>query len=123
MAITQKHRGQRMALSIIQWIIIIFALFAWSRAILRLKDGEIKFKEFLFWTLLWAGLVVITIFQRIPQYLSNLFGIGRGVDLVVYISIILLFYLIFRMYVKIDSMEQEMTKIVREVALSSKKKK
>ncbi|MBU1854341.1 MAG: DUF2304 domain-containing protein, partial [Nanoarchaeota archaeon] len=55
--------------------------------------------------------------------LSGFFGIGRPIDVVIYASIIVLFYLIFRMYVKIESMEQNITKVVREVTINNPKKK
>lgn len=110
-----------MTLSLIQWLAIIFSLFAWSRAILRFKEGEIKWNELLFWSVTWITLIAITILPGITQFFSDLFGIGRGVDFVVIVSIIVLFYLMFRLYVKIDSLENEITKVVRENALRKKK--
>ena len=46
---------------ILQLIVIAFALFAWSRALLRFRNGQISMMEFSLWSLLWfcAGLVVV----------------------------------------------------------------
>jgi hypothetical protein len=49
--------------------------------------------------------------------------VGRGVDLVIYISVLILFYLIFRTLVRLDKIEKDITKIVREVALKDQDKK
>lgn len=110
-----------MAFQGIQILIILFALFAWSRAILRFKDGAIKWNELLFWSFLWGALIVLTVNPAITFFFSKLVGIERGVDFFLYLSVMLLFYLIFRIYVKLDNMDQEITKVVREVALKKRK--
>jgi small membrane protein len=112
-----------MEITIIQIIIIIFALFAWSRAMLRLRDGNISIGEFIFWSLIWSFVIIIAIFPDIITGISKLVGIGRGVDLAVYAGVILLFYLMFRLYVKLDVQSRETTKLVREIAIRNVKKK
>lgn len=110
-------------MEIIQLIIILFALFALSRAILRFKDRKISISELIFWGIIWGAVIVLAIIPGVIMSLSQFLGIGRPVDLVVYLSIILLFYLIFRLYVKTESVEQEITRIVREISLKGGKKK
>ena len=108
---------------LIQVLIIVFAAFAWSRAYLRMKDKAITIGMFIFWSIIWLGIILVAIFPSVISSLSSLLGIGRGVDLAVYISIIVLFYLMFRLYVKMDSQSHELTKMTRELALMSAKKK
>ena len=108
-------------MQIIQIIIIIFALFALSRAFLRFKDNKLTKTEFLFWAVLWIAITVISFLPNILNPLSNLFGIGRAVDVIIYISIIVLFYLIFRLYVKIESVGKNLTGIVRKLAINNEK--
>ncbi|HLD88587.1 MAG TPA: DUF2304 family protein [Candidatus Nanoarchaeia archaeon] len=105
-----------------QVIVVLFALFALSRAFLRFREGKMSLKEMLFWILLWASVIFVVFFSRMTFIISRIFGIGRGIDLVVYVSIVALFYLIFRIYVKIENIEQDITKIVREVALRKRGK-
>ncbi|NQU98272.1 DUF2304 family protein [Candidatus Woesearchaeota archaeon] len=107
----------------IQIIAIIFALFAYSRAILRYKDKKITNKEFLFWTIIWVSMIIVAIIPIVASWFSNLFGIRRPVDFMIYASIIILFYIIFKIYVKIESLEQDFTKIVRNLAIKKNKKK
>jgi hypothetical protein len=45
------------------------------------------------------------------------------VDLAMYAGVILLFYLMFRLYVKMDAQARETTKLVREIAIRNAKKK
>jgi len=100
-----------------QIIILIFALFALSRAFLRAKDKEISKGEASFWLIVWA-LVIILVFLPWPAVtVSNYLGIGRPVDLLVYVSIILLFYLLFRIYVKLEKLDHNITDVVRKAAI------
>ena len=49
-------------------------------------------------------------------------GIEQGMSLIAGFSIITLFYLLFRLYVKVENTEQRLTRIVRELAYEKKKK-
>jgi len=110
-------------ITLIQILIIIFALFAWSRAMLRLKDKNISLGEFLFWSVLWIAVILIALFPTLIGDLSQIVGVGRAVDMVVYVSIIVLFYLVFRLYVFVDSKNREITTLVRELAIRDAKHK
>ncbi len=101
-------------------IIIVFALFAWSRALLRFKDKKLNSSEFFFWSCLWLGVSLLALNPELAGFVSFKIGIERPVDLVIYSSVLLLFYLLFRTYVKQDKMEQEMTELVRELSLRKK---
>jgi len=105
---------------LIQILLVLFALFAFSRVFLRFKDKRLTRNEFIFWTIIWVGAIVIFILPNSLGYFSNLLGISRPVDLIIYVSIALMFYLIFKLYVKIETTEQEITKIVRERAIKKK---
>jgi small membrane protein len=114
-----------MEFTVIQGLAIVFALFALSRAILRFREHAIVLKELLFWAVIWIGVVLIAFVPGLTAFPARFFGIGRGVDALIYISIIVMFYLLFRMYTKIDAMERQITKVVRVVSLKDidKKKK
>lgn len=106
---------------ILQIIVVLFVVFAWSRVLLRLRDRKISNWEFAFWSLLWAAVLVVLFMPGITEPIARLLNIGRGIDVIVYLSIVLLFYLMFRIYVKIEGVEQEITKVVRETALKKGK--
>lgn len=109
----------------IQLLLILFILFAISRVLLRLKEKVISNQVALFWTLVWiAALIGITL-PNTTSKLASYFGVGRGVDIIVYISLALLFYLVFRIFVMIQDIRQEITHLVRIVAIqkSSKNRK
>jgi len=107
----------------IQVILAVFVLFALSRAYLRYAEGKIKAAEFTLWIIIWASAMVASLSPKTVGFFSNSIGIGRPADLIIYVAVILLFYLVFRTYVMIDEMDQKVTKIVREIAIDRQKKR
>jgi hypothetical protein len=110
-------------MEIIQILGIIFALFALSRAYLRFKDNKLTKNEFVFWALIWFVVIIISIVPNISGLFSNILGIQRGMDLIIVISVVILFYLIFRLYVQLEGVKREITTLVRKEALENKNKK
>ncbi|MEM4282378.1 MAG: DUF2304 family protein [Candidatus Woesearchaeota archaeon] len=107
----------------IQIVIILFALFAFSRAVLRLKDKAITVGEFIFWSALWGFVIILAAHPAVGSIFSETFGVRRTVDFVIYVSLLLLFYLIFRIYVKTERLEQAITKLTRVLALEKAEQK
>ncbi|MFH1712743.1 MAG: DUF2304 domain-containing protein, partial [Candidatus Jacksonbacteria bacterium] len=48
---------------------------------------------------------------------ANWAGIGRGVDLIIYLSLIFLFSALFFILVRLERLERDVTKIVRKRTL------
>ena len=101
----------------IQIVAILFALFAFSRAVLRFKDRAMTSREFLLWSVVWIAVIVVAALPSTAAFVSGLFGVQRAVDLIVYVSIIVMFYLLFRLYVKAEKMEHAITTLTREAAI------
>jgi len=106
-----------------QIIIVLFLVFALSRVILRFRGGQIKQGEFIFWAIIFLVAILGITLPFEATRLANFMGIGRGVDLVVYVSIAVLFYLVFRLYVMLQDIRRDMSEIVRRFALENRKKK
>ena len=104
-------------------IIIVFTLFALSRLILRLKDKEIRLLEFVTWFLVWLGVLAIVFMPTIITQVEHILGVKKGIDFFASAGIVLLFYLLFRIYVQTEKMEQNLTKIVRKIAIDEAHKK
>lgn len=85
---------------------------------MRLREGEINKMQFVFWFAVWFLVGVVGYWPGVTQNLADFLGIDRGIDSVVYVSIVILFYLVYRAYVKIERLEQDITKVVREEAIN-----
>lgn len=107
-------------LTSIQIILLVFILFFLSRVYLRSKEKIIPVKTALFWVIVWVVAIIGIIHPAVTSSIAKFFGVGRGVDVIIYGSISLLFYLVFRIYVMIEDMRREITTIVRSNALSQR---
>jgi small membrane protein len=108
---------------ILQLLVFLFIFIAFIGALLRFREGKLGRQWFIFWSVFWIAAGVVVLLPQTARGLASVFGIARGVDLVVYISIIVLFALVFRILLKIEALEQEITKVVRHAALNQPEKK
>lgn len=106
-----------------QIIILIFILFALSRTVLQFRKSKLSLRSLIFWLIFWVAVGIVVILPDTTSRLAGLVGVTRGVDLVIYVAIVALFYLVFRILVKIESLEQDITSAVRQAALEEKSKK
>ena len=101
---------------------ILFPLLAIA-AILWFLYRYLKEKQSLatviLWTILWLFVIVFSIFPNSSERFAKLFGITRGLDFIIIVVFVVLFYIIFRLFNKIDILQDEVNKIVKEVALSN----
>lgn len=102
---------------IIQIILLFFIIYAVIKVALRYKDKIISLQEFILWTIFWFMVGFVVILPETTSLVASFVGVGRGVDLVIYISILILFYLVFRILVRLDKIDKDVTKIVRSIAL------
>lgn len=100
-----------------QLLFTLFILFAISRAVLRFREGKISFLALLGWLFLWLWIGIIIWIPGFTTHIAKILGIGRGADLIIYGSIVTLFYLIFRIYVKLEDIERQITQLARKIAL------
>lgn len=102
---------------LVKLFVTIFCLFALSRVAIRLRKNEVSIGEFLFWCIIWISIVVVVFIPGVTDYFAKFIGFKRGLDAIVSLSIIALFYSIYRLYAKIENTEKEITEIVRREAL------
>lgn len=110
-------------MNIIQIVLIIFLWFALSRVILQFRQRQISPLLFTFWGVIFTSAIFAVFLPEQTTWLAEFVGIGRGVDLMVYGSIVVLFYLVFRAYILLEDIRHEITQAVREIALRNVKKK
>jgi hypothetical protein len=106
-----------MSLQPIQIAAFAFAAIHIARILALWKTKKLPLRTAVFWFFVWFAVLLVVSITPIIDALSRPIGVGRGIDLIVYISIMLLFYLVFQQNMKIDKLEQDITKVVREKAL------
>jgi hypothetical protein len=103
-----------------QIIAIIVSIIVLILSILRFRDGKMSLGMLMVWIVIWLIIIIISIYPNDTNYLASYTGIGRGLDFVLIIGLILSFYLIFKMYNKIEVIEEELTDLIRELAIQNK---
>lgn len=106
----------------VQILLLTFILFAASRAVLQFKGGTLRFGALSFWLLVWVVALIAIFYPEETTRIARVLGIGRGVDVVVYTSIAILFYLVFRLHVYLENIRSEISRLIREVAIKEVKK-
>jgi hypothetical protein len=107
---------------LIQYLLVLLVLLIVYRVVIKWRQGILSQRDFIFWAGFWLVVGFIVIIPETTSFLAELVGIGRGADLVVYLSIVLVFYIIFQMTIKMEKIERNVTKIIRAMALSEEKK-
>jgi hypothetical protein len=110
-------------MSIIQILLVIFFALAIIIAFYRYKNNDIKFLTLFYWIIFWLVGAVIVIMPDATFYFANKLGIGRGSDLIVYVSLAIVFLLIFRIMATTEKHKKEITDLTRAIALENKDKK
>lgn len=109
-------------LRVFQLLFLVVAVAAIAHVVQKRRSGAFGPKGMVFWILFWLAVVVAVLWPTSTQILADVIGIGRGVDLVIYVAIVTLFYLIFKLHLKIEATSRDMTKLVRRNALEHAEK-
>jgi hypothetical protein len=72
----------------------------------------------LFLTLFFGVGALFALQPELTTVLANSVGIGRGADLIFYLSVLLLFFLSFNFYLRFRTLEQRFTALARELAIA-----
>ena len=67
--------------------------------------------------LLIAAAGVAVIFPDLTQDAANVVGVGRGADLVMYISIVAVMFVLLHYYTKFVELQRQVTELTRELAI------
>ena len=106
-----------MTLTTAQIVLIIPTVLVMLLVALLYRQKRIGALSFFLWFPLWIAITVVILFPNTTVVLAGLLGIGRGADLVLYLSILLLLYLVFRVIIRLERMDKDITTIVRSLAL------
>ncbi len=108
---------------LIKILVTLFVAFALSRAVLRYRDKSFGVFALIFWILMWAIMAFFVWKPASSDMIAKILGVGRGVEALLSIAVVILFYAVFRLYVKLEWVEHEITSLVRRLALFERNRK
>lgn len=107
-------------------LIQIFFVTSWIILLLISLDIAKKRKfnalHFLVFISIWIALPVFSFFPNILNTFWSFFWLQRWADLLVYLSVIFLLYFVILLLNKIENNKEDITKVIREIALQNSKK-
>ena len=95
------------SLALIKILFTLFAIFAWSRAIIRFYSMDLNIKELVFWSIIWLIMIILVFLPGKTNFMAKLLGMERGNDAMFFLGIVTLFYTSYRLYVKSNELEKE----------------
>lgn len=112
-----------MELSLAQILLLAILLFFVVTAVKKYRRKLLLVNELIFTLLFWLVVGVVIVFPFLTQLIAVKIGIGRGVDLMIYISLLAIFYFTFYLLGRQRETDERLTKLAREIALMNSKKK
>ncbi len=107
-----------------QLLAIIIILFFIFRLYSQKRKKQISGNEFILWLVFWISSGVAIIFlKKIDLLVSYLGFSSSGINFLLYIAFLIILYMLFKMRIKIEKQDRNITKIIREIALKNKEKK
>jgi len=105
-----------------QILALIIIAFFLARLFWQKQKRQLGAGEFIFWLIFWllAASAIISL-KWIDRLVADLGFSGSGIEVLLYLGVAILFYFIFRLRLRLEKIERDITKIVREVAIKYQK--
>jgi len=102
---------------VIQILVTIMSLYVVGKAAVAYFHKRIRLPAFIVWSSFWVGIIVLVWQPNLTDRLAALLQVGRGADAIFYLSLIVIFYLLFRIYIRFERIDSHITTLVREIAI------
>lgn len=108
------------AVKLIQLLLAAFAVGMMVLTWLKSRHARLRPLAFLLWLLVWSVVLLVVLFPDLTSMAAGYLGMGRGVDLVLYVGMLYIYFLLFTIQEKIGQIERDLSMIVRELAFMAK---
>jgi len=93
---------------------IFLAAIAISKSYVDFRARRESLQMFVLWTVTWLAIVLVALF---PSIIGTLISGQAGVGTFLGMAIVFLFFLMYRIFVKLERLEQQLTTLVQDIAL------
>ncbi len=87
--------------------------------VLRYMKGKNSAITVLLWSIFWIIVSIFALFPQLSTSFASMLGITRGLDFIIILVFVVLFYTVLKLYFIVDKMQNDLNKIVKEVALQN----
>jgi small membrane protein len=97
---------------------LILAVISLSKSYVDFRGRQESLPMFVFWTVTWILIVTVALFPSIVDVLLSFSGSGNvGLGTFFGMAIVFLYFIVYRIYVKLERIEQNLSKAIQELAL------
>lgn len=98
-------------------ITIILGIAVLINLFIKIKDKKLIINELIFWILILAALILISVFPDFAVKTAHFFGFKTGFDFYIALSILVIFLFLYNIYKKIRLLEEKLTKLNENIAI------
>ncbi len=102
---------------IFQWTLVLLGILSLWKTYRQFKKERVSAYWFSIWSVFWIVVVFVAFLPQTTDLIANTVGVERGADLIVYIAVLVLSYAVYRLMVGQERMRQEITDLVRQIAI------
>lgn len=89
-----------------------------SKSYVDFRARRESLQMFLLWSLIWTGVVVVALFPTIVDIILAYSASGRvGLGTFLGMGLVFVLFVVYRIYVKLERLEQKLVKTIQELAL------
>lgn len=103
-------------------VLILASLLTMFFMMRRIRQSKVQIEDSIFWILFSFGLLVISIFPGIAEWMARLLGIATVVNFVFLFVIFILLVKLFLMTVRISQMDTKIRELTQRIALDENKR-
>ena len=103
--------------------LIAFSLYAIARSFKQYHKRQVSKYWAIVWSFMWLVVIGVALTPQSTDVVASFVGVGRGADLLVYLAVTFLLYAVLRLMVRQQKMSEEITELVRKIAVDHPEKK
>lgn len=108
-------------ISLQQFLALLVIAFFIYRLIKQKRKKQVGGNEFVWWLSFWTFSALAIIFLKKLDYLAASLGFSAsGINLLFYGAILILFYFIFKLRLRLAKLDRDLTDLTREITLLKK---
>lgn len=100
-----------------QIVVVAFAACLFTGSIIAMARGWLTRREGLVWAVVWLAAGVTVAWPDVTAIVANALGIGRGADLLLYCSVIVMMVGFLMIYARLRAVRRDLTLLVRRLAI------
>ncbi|MCU1278802.1 MAG: hypothetical protein JWM53_2348 [bacterium] len=98
---------------------VLFALIAIRRVVVRYRRGGALTLEFVMWMFVFSGIGIVVFIPHVTDRFAAWMGVSSGFNALTFLAVSGLLFAVYRLLSRLQTVERDITKLVRAQALST----